>query len=231
MRRLISLAFITSALLSTSVFAETPNFPHIVTTGYGEVVATPDIATFTVKVVETAMSAEQAKSSADKVVQRYLDALEKNEVSRDDVSSSNLYLAPQYHYPKSGQPELIGYRATRNIDVTVNDISRLNVLLDTALQSGITHIENVQLKVKNEQKYKDQARLAAIKNANEKATSLAAGFDKELGQVWRVSYNGTSSQPVLMRSMAMDAKSESMGYEDSTLIIRDRVDVIYQLED
>ncbi|WP_117233746.1 oxidative stress defense protein [Vibrio maerlii] len=231
MKRVKTLIAISSLLLAANVFAETPNFPHIVTTGYGEVVATPDTATFTVKVVETAMAAEQAKAAADKVVNRYLDALEKDGVSRDDVSSSNLYLAPQYHYPKSGQPELIGYRASRNIDVTLNDITRLNVLLDTALQSGITHVENVQLKVKNEQRYKDQARLAAIKNANDKASSLAEGFDKELGQVWRVSYNGTSSQPVLMRSMAMDAKAESMGYEDSTLIIRDRVDVIYQLED
>jgi uncharacterized protein YggE len=34
-----------------------------------------------------------------------------------------------------------------------------------------------------------------------------------------------------MRSMAMDSRTESNSYQDSTITIRDRVDVIYQLEE
>ena len=34
-----------------------------------------------------------------------------------------------------------------------------------------------------------------------------------------------------MRSMAMDARTESNSYEDSTITIRDRVNVIYQIEE
>eukprot|EP00481_Brizalina_sp_1-RS-2013_P001371 TRINITY_DN3426_c0_g1_i1.p1 TRINITY_DN3426_c0_g1~~TRINITY_DN3426_c0_g1_i1.p1 ORF type:complete len:107 (-),score=2.78 TRINITY_DN3426_c0_g1_i1:155-475(-) len=70
-----------------------------------------------------------------------------------------------------------------------------------------------------------------LKNATSKAKSLASGFERELGDVWRVDYNAQSSQPVLMRSMAMDARTESNSYEDSTITIRDRVNVIYQLEE
>ena len=33
-----------------------------------------------------------------------------------------------------------------------------------------------------------------------------------------------------MRSMAMDARAESNSYQDSTIVIRDRVDVIYKLD-
>ncbi|MDW2126884.1 oxidative stress defense protein, partial [Vibrio sp. 2033] len=36
--------------------------------------------------------------------------------------------------------------------------------------------------------------------------------------------------PVLMRSMAMDSKQGSNSYQDSTLVIRDQVDVVYKLK-
>lgn len=44
------------------------DFPHISTSGYGEVTAVPDMAEFSVKVVESTMNAEQAKAAVDKAV-------------------------------------------------------------------------------------------------------------------------------------------------------------------
>jgi uncharacterized protein YggE len=221
-------ALISLATLSTSVLANTPDFPHLVTTGYGEVVAKPDMAQFTTRVVETTMTAEQSKQAVDKVVSDFLTALKAQGVEGESITSSNLYISPQYHYPKNGKPELVGYRASRTINVTVNDLDKLNQYLDTALNAGINQVDNIQLQVKDPGKYQDQARMAAIKDANNKADFLAEGFDKEIKGVWRIDYNMPSSQPVLMRSMAMDAKTESNTYQDSTIVIRDRVDVIYK---
>jgi len=220
-----------ASTFSVAALAEAPNFPHLSTTGYGEVIATPDMATFSVKVVESTMTAEQAKATVDKVVTSFLNKLEGAGVVSTNINSSNLYLAPQYHYPKSGKPELVGYRASRNVSVQVDDLSKLNEYLDIALGEGINQVENIQLQVRDQAKYQQKARTEAIKDANQKAQSLADGFDRELGQVWRVDYNAQSVQPVLMRSMAMDARTESNSYQDSTIRIRDRVDVIYQLEE
>ncbi|MBU2897304.1 oxidative stress defense protein [Vibrio hepatarius] len=224
------LLFIVLSLVSIGVYAGSPDFPHLQTTGYGEVIATPDMAEFTVRVVETTMTAEQAKQTVDKVVTDFLAQLKEQGMSDDSISSSNLYIAPQYHYPKNGQPELVGYRASRTVNVTVTQLSNLNQYLDVALSSGINQVQNVQLKVKEQAKYQEQARQAAIKDANEKAKSLASGFDKEISGVWRVDYNAPNNQPVLTRSMAMDTRAESNTYQDSTIVIRDRVDVIYKLD-
>ncbi|OIQ24874.1 oxidative stress defense protein [uncultured Vibrio sp.] len=218
-----------SSLFSLSVWANTPNFPHLVTTGYGEVIATPDMAEFTVKVVESTMNAEQAKQMVDNVVNDFITQLKEEGVTAASINSSNLYLTPQYHYPKKGKPELVGYRASRTVKVKVDDLVNLNQYLDIALSEGINQVDTIRLKVKDEAKYQQQARLAAIKDANAKATSLADGFGQELGSVWRIDYNVPNSRPVLMRSMAMDEKSENIGYQDSTLVIRDRVDVVYRL--
>ncbi|MDA0117316.1 oxidative stress defense protein [Vibrio sp. T11.5] len=230
MKIVSSLAIAVSGLVSIGAYADTPNFPHLATTGYGEVVAKPDMAKFTVRVVETTMTAEQAKQTVDKVVTDFLTKLKEQGMRADNITSSNLYISPQYHYPKNGKPELVGYRASRTVNVTVDELANLNQYLDIALNSGINQVENIQLKVKDQAKYQEQARQAAIKDANSKAESLASGFGKDINGVWRIDYNMPSSQPVLMRSMTMDAKAESNTYQDSSIVIRDRVDVIYQLD-
>ncbi|HHF2915772.1 TPA: oxidative stress defense protein [Vibrio diabolicus] len=218
------------SLTSASVLANSPEFAHVTTTGYGEVIATPDMATFSVKVVDTTMTAEQAKQSVDKTVEQFLKNLSDAGLSKDNVTSSNLYLAPQYHYPKSGKAELVGYRASRSIDVTVTDLKNLNQYLDMALEAGINQVDNIQLKVSHQAEYQQKARMAAIQDAREKAASLATGFEKKLGDVWQINYRQMHVQPVLMRSMAMDSKEGANSYQDSTMIIRDQVDVIYKLK-
>jgi uncharacterized protein YggE len=227
--KLMTSVTLLSGLLSFGSMAQEINFPHLSTTGYGEVVAMPDMAEFSVKVVESTLTAEQAKSAVDKVVEAFSARLKESGVTAQQISSSNLYLAPQYDYPKSGKPELVGYQATRSVTVDVEDLSQLNQYLDVALGEGINQVDNIQLKVRNQEQYQQQARLAAIQDANAKAQSLAEGFKLKLGDVWQIDYNSPSVQPIMMRAMAMDAKSESNSYQDSTLTIRDRVDVVYKL--
>jgi uncharacterized protein YggE len=217
-------------MMSVPAVANAPEFAHLTTKGFGEVVATPDMATFSVKVVDTTMTAEQAKQSVDKTVEAFLHNLTEAGLPKDHISSSNLYLAPQYHYPKSGKAELVGYRASRSIDVTVNDLANLNQYLDMALDVGINQVDRIQLKVSNEAEYQQKARLAAIKDAQEKATSLVQGFGKTLGDIWQINYSQMYVEPVLMRSMAMDAKQSANSYQDSTLVIRDQVDVVYKIK-
>ncbi len=206
------------------------NFPHIATTGYGQVTAKPDMARFSVKVVESTMTAEQAKKAVDNTVNEFLAELTSAGVEKDDISSSNLHLSPQYHYPQSGKAELVGYRASRSITVEVEQLNRLNEFLDLALTAGINQVDNIELRVKDEFVYQEQARQAAIQDAVRKGHSLAEGFERGLGDVWRINYQTPSSQPVLTRSMMMDAKAEMGSYQDSSIVIRDQVDVIFQIQ-
>ncbi|GEM76442.1 oxidative stress defense protein [Vibrio sagamiensis] len=219
------------SMCCVSVYADDGlNFPHVITTGYGEVSAKPDMATFSVKVVETTLTAEQAKQSVDDVVNSFLKSLEDIGISKSNISSSNLYISPQYHYPKSGSSELVGYRASRTVDVVVIELAKLNQYLDMALKSGINQVDNIQLKVSEQKKYQQKARLAAIKDAKNKAIFLAEGFEKQLGDVWLINDDRVPPLPVLTRSMMMDTEQSSNGYQDSKLIIRDQIDVIYKLK-
>ncbi|MUL02267.1 oxidative stress defense protein [Aliivibrio fischeri] len=229
MKKIISVLCL-SAFLTPVAMAASPDFPHLEVSGKGEVFVVPDMAQFSVDVVESKATAEKAKQAADKAVTGFLARLEVQGVKRENINSGNIRLTPEYRYPKGKKPELVGYKATRNITVTVMDLNKLNGYLDKALGEGINRINHIELKTSKEKQYIEAARLEAIKDANEKAASLAKGFGTSVKGVWKVSYHNNYSQPVLMRSMAMDsAANTAESYQDNQMVISDSVSVVYRI--
>lgn len=210
---------------------ELPNGPHIVTSGTASVDAVPDVATLAIEVNVAAKDAASAKKQADDRVAQYL-FLEQNGVAKKDISSANLRTQPDYDY-QNGKSILKGYRAVRSVEVTVRQLDKLNSLLDGALKAGLNEIRSVSLGVAQPEKYKDEARKAAIDDAMHQAQQLAAGFKSKLGPVYSVRYHVSNYQPSpMVRMMKADAApvSAQESYEQPTIQFDDQVDVVFQLE-
>ena len=210
---------------------ELPNGPHIVTSGTASVDAVPDVATLAIEVNVAAKDAASAKKQADDRVAQYLSFLEQNGVAKKDISSANLRTQPDYDY-QNGKSILKGYRAVRTVEVTVRQLDKLNGLLDGALKAGLNEIRSVSLGVAQPEKYKDEARKAAI-DAIHQAQQLASGFKTKLGPVYSVRYHVSNYQPSpMVRMMKADAApvSAQETYEQPTIQFDDQVDVVFQLE-
>lgn len=211
---------------------ELPNGPHIVTSGTASVDAVPDVATLAIEVNVAAKDAASAKKQADDRVAQYLSFLEQNGVAKKDISSANLRTQPDYDY-QNGKSILKGYRAVRTVEVTVRQLDKLNGLLDGALKAGLNEIRSVSLGVAQPEKYKDEARKAAIDDAIHQAQQLASGFKTKLGPVYSVRYHVSNYQPSpMVRMMKADAAPVSAHetYEQPTIQFDDQVDVVFQLE-
>ncbi|MGR5253671.1 SIMPL domain-containing protein [Vibrio astriarenae] len=228
-RLTLSATLVLGALLPLTSSAAGLDFPHIRTSGYGEITAAPDSAVVSIRVEETAQSAEEAKQQVDKAVETFLTQSQGKGLKREEMQSSNLHISPQYRYPKNAEPELVGYRATRTITLTINELESLNAYLDLAMQSGINRVDNIQLQTTEYDKFKQQALELAIKDAQTKAQSLAKGFGQQVDQVWEITYQ--QNQPRVMRAVAMDSNVESDSYTDKTIVIRDKVDVVFKISD
>lgn len=216
--------------VSINAFAANVNIPTLSTSGYGEVVAKPDMADFSVSIQAERSQANQAKQAVDKVVINLVTSLTNEGVDRKDIVSGHLQLSPQYTYPKEAKPVLNGYRAVRNITVTVNQLDKLNNYLDASLKAGINKVNNIQLKVKNEGQYKKQARQAAIADAKEKAEELSEGFGTSLDSIWSIVYRSHSARPVMMaKSVMMESTHADQTYQDQSMVISDQVDVVFKL--
>lgn len=215
--------------------AELPAGPHIVTSGTASVDATPDIASLAIEVNVSSKDAADAKKQADARVAQYFDFLEKNGIEKKDISAANLRTQPEYDYLKEGGSVLKGYRAVRQVEVTLRQLEKLNDLLDGALKSGLNEIRAVELGVANPETYREQALQKAIEQAKRQAQSLAAGFDAKLGPVYSIRYRVANYQPApAMRMLkAAGAALESdaaQTYEQQTIHFNDQVDVVFALQ-
>lgn len=223
-----------SIMPAISQAGELPNGPHVITSGHASVDATPDIATLTIEVSVSAKEAAEAKKQADSRVQQYFDFLKQQGIEKKDIDAANLRTQPEYDYLKDGKSQLKGYRAVRQVQVTLRKLDKLNDLLDGALKSGLNEIRAVDLGVANPQQYRDKAREEAIKNATEQADELAKGFHVKLGPVYSIRYHVANYQPVPMTRMFKMADSAAVTsaaqtYEQQSIHFDDQVDVVFEL--
>ncbi len=224
-----------SALSAQATAAELPEGPHVVTSGTSSVEATPDIATLSIEVTISAKDAADAKKQADTRVAQYFDFLNKNGIEKKDINAANLRTQPEYDYLKTGESVLKGYKAVRQVQVTVRQLDKLNDLLDGALKSGLNEIRSVDLGVANPEEYRDKARKEAMNNATAQARSLAEGFQSTLGPVYSVRYHVANYQPMPAMRMfktggAAAQTDAAQTYAQQTIHFDDQVDVVFELK-
>lgn len=215
--------------------AELPEGPHVVTSGTSSVDATPDIAMLAIEVSVSAKDAGQAKKQVDERVAQYFDFLQKNNIEKKDISAANLRTQPEYDYLKTGESVLKGYRAVRQVQVTLRQLDKLNELLDGALKSGLNEIRSVELGVAKPDVYREQARQKAIENATQQAASLAKGFNAKLGPVFSIRYHVANYQPMpvarMYKSAGAAAETDAaQTYEQQSIHFDDQVDVVFELQ-
>lgn len=215
--------------------AELPAGPHVVTSGTASVEATPDIATLSIEVSISSKDAADAKKQVDARVAQYFDFLNKNGIENKDIDAANLRTQPEYDFLKTGESVLKGYRAVRQVQVTLRQLDKLNELLDGALKSGLNEIRSVELGVANPDAFRDQARNKAIANATAQARSLAEGFNATLGPIFSIRYHVANYQPVPVARMfktndAMAQTDAAQTYVQQTIHFDDQVDVVFELQ-
>ncbi|MBR9728530.1 SIMPL domain-containing protein [Shewanella intestini] len=239
------------ALMLNPVHAVVPSFAHLETRGYSKIVTHADMAIINVAVISDAKTAQQAKTLSDNAVASLINKLTQAKTSADkrsapkspqakntqakinmaDIHTANLTLQPQYDRQKNQPRTLVGYQATRQVSVTVRQLSQLNDILDNAIINGINRINYIEYQTSQAVKIKQQARQRAIKDAQQKAKDLAEGFNTEIQGVWRIRYQDHQVHPVRqqMRAMALE-DSISQSYQQHDVTITDNVDVTFRLK-
>jgi len=152
--------------------------PRLITvTGEAEVRVTPDEITLALGVETWHKELSIAKRQNDERVKKVFALAKRYNVAPGNFWTDRVSVEPRYKGGDSRE-ELIGYVVRKTIVFTVRDISRLDDLLNSALDTGANYIYGVQFRTTKLRDYRDQARALALKAAKEKAKDMA----KELGQ-------------------------------------------------
>jgi uncharacterized protein YggE len=146
--------------------------PHTISvSGEGEARGAPNVAYVSVGVVIQAPTAAEATGQNSRLMTAVLDALRARGVGSSDLQTSGLSVSPQYAH--DGR-EVVGYQATNNVTVTVNQVDRAGELLDVALGAGANRIWGLRFGLRNPAALRQEALAEAVQSARHKAEALAA---------------------------------------------------------
>lgn len=100
-------------LLAPIVLSTEPEQRTIATSGSGEVIVEPDMASIDMQLRSENSNSSIAKSVVDKQVNRLLTALKAVDINKNDLVAANIRISPKYDY-RNQRRQFIGYMAVRN---------------------------------------------------------------------------------------------------------------------
>ncbi|MXX05522.1 MAG: DUF541 domain-containing protein [Gammaproteobacteria bacterium] len=208
---------------------------RISVSGIGEVQVEPDRARVYLNAQAEARSTTEARRLVDEQLNGLAAALEAAGLDEDDLIAGQFTLAPQYDYG-GVRRRFLGYLARRDVQVDVDDLERLNPLLDAALGEGIEGFQFIEYQTSREAELRAQARKLAVADSQRQAEELATAYGASLGPVISINYRNTTSTPYRigqeqMMGMASFSAQEaaSMPYVPGDLSFIDRVEVVFEL--
>ena len=188
--------------------------------GEGEVMARPDIGTFSFSVTSEAADAASAQADSAEKTNAILGYLEEAGVEEKDIKAGGYSLNPKYRYETQvcaanmycppGNPIIDGYTVTQTVEVKVRDLDKAGDLISGVGERGATNISGLSFTVDDESNLKAEAREAAIADAKEKAEALAEQLGVRL--VRMMSYYEEEGYPIPYMAggdAMMSARSEA----------------------
>ena len=202
-------------------------------TGSGSVAGEPDLARLDLGVAVEGETVAEAREAAARAMTAVLSSLEGNQIAEEDMQTGTLGIHPQYDYDE-GQRTLRGYMVNNTVRVKVRRLETLGDVIDDAAEAGGNSmvINSIQFMIEDTTPLQTQARKLAVKDAEEKARTLAETSGATLGEPLAITestyYQGPPS-PFQAEAFA-DAARTSTPVLPGELTVTVAVTVVYQIE-
>ena len=190
--RLIAVLLVVFTLTSP-VFAAGAAAPTVSVQGSSQVEAIPDQALINLGVVTTGKTAEEAQQENAVLANAVQKNLIVSGLAEDALKTTQFAVYPIHMEDKEQKTTVIaGYRVSHTLTVTINDMSKVGSVIDTALSAGANQILGISFQKRDDTLLKTQALQEAVKEATAKADAIAKASGKKLGRVVTVQENGVS---------------------------------------
>lgn len=164
-----------------------PSLQQVTVNGQGRVAYSPNLAIVTLGMqIDKAKTAEEALNQLNSKMENITKAVKALGVTDNDIQTQNYYLNPQYDYVDNVS-QVSGYNANQQLVVKITaydqDASRLNKVIAAASKAGANQVAGLSFDSSNMNSLKQQARVAAIKDAKDKSAELASAAGVELKDI------------------------------------------------
>lgn len=175
---------------------------HVISVeGTGKAAAKPDIATVYFGVETRAADVALAQGKNTESMNALLGKIKKLGISEDDIQTSSYNSYEDVDWTQSGRVPK-GWIVSQQVTVKVRDVSKISSVLSTAGQNGATNISGPQFTIDDPSNLLAEAREKALKDAQERAVSIAEKLGVRLERVVGYNeYSGGAPTPYYARAM------------------------------
>ena len=182
----------------------------IAVSGHGEITAPSDTGFFDVGVQARNPSVAAARDNAAKAADAVIKSLKADGVDEKEIKTTQLTINPEFDNRSGAEPRITGYLVTNTVNVKVTKLDNFSKIIDDAIAAGgdATRIQSIRFDVQDNAKFLEQARKAAMDDAQKKATQLAAAGGVKVGKPVLISEN-QSTRPQPIAFAASDSRGAS----------------------
>jgi uncharacterized protein len=203
-----------AALLTSAAPLAAQSAPTLLTVAAeGRVERAPDVADLSAGVVTQAATASEALRLNAQRMTSVIAALKRTGIADRDIQTSGLNLNPQYLYRENQPPQLTGYQVMNNVSVRVRDLDNMGRTIDALVAQGSNQINGPSFRLDKPDIALDEARVAAIRKARERAELYAKATGLRVGRIAQISETGGMVPPPYPMPVA---RMESMAAKDAS---------------
>lgn len=166
--------------------------------GEGKVDVVPDSANVSAGITADGQTVAEVQKKIDDANNKIVAALEKLDIAKADIKTSNYSINPTRDYRPGGISTVSGYSGNATLSIKVKKIEQLPEVISAATEAGANQIYNTNYSIENPEKYREQARNLAIQNAKDQAQKLANQLGIRLGRITNISESSPDNVPVPM---------------------------------
>lgn len=202
-----------AAAMTFNVFAQsTPSAPHIYIQGQAKITTAADSVLLNVGILEVDKNLMAAKEKADKTMAKAIKLSKQAGVLAKDINAGQISIHRETQYNReTNKQEFVGFRVSRSLSLTLNDVDKYPTLLQSLVNGGINQVNQTQFVSSKYNELHNQAQKLAIKDAKKAASEFASDYGVELKGLYSASMKpmDTGVQPYVRAKMAMSADAES----------------------
>ena len=167
----------------------------IVASGEAQIRVRPDTASIDIGVVTASSTAASALRANSSEMARVLAAIREIGIPDAAMQTSNFSIDAQHPHNRAGEEDetrTVGYAVTNKLTVTVNDLSKVADIIDSAVRAGANSANSATFGVKARGALADKVLFNAIRNARHNAEIMAAAQNLRIGRMLTASDENSS---------------------------------------
>lgn len=182
---LVKLSMALALVPQTQMTSDIANVQVIETAASGEVSVPADIATVSIGAQFRDSTAKIAAERLAAATASIVEALVYLGYSADSIPTTGFDVSPEYDYQRERQ--LLGYRASGSVQVTLRDLSRIGEVIDAVLAAGADDIGSITYSTTRLEEARAEALRMAVDRARNDAAVLAQAAGGRVGELLEIS--------------------------------------------